>query len=892
MKIFLTAALIACVGLSGMAAKPFRGLQKYERGYLVGEKEKAKGSGELSISSNCLRPKGNRERPYPQKGDRLVVNPPTFTWPMADYKFPETFPVPPTDKMFGDYLTYDFQLCTTPDFTGETLVSRENLPLAMCNVHKPLAPGKWYWRYRVSGSEKWSATEVVTVKANVPELASPTAAEAAAMLPSAHPFILKPLNPESKPGNRDRRTLVKSLLKKANKAVKKSISDYDVKGQEIPATASESERSQIEKFRLRYRIEPMCRDIASLLTAYRLDPKPEYLDQAIALGDHVATHDAEKMYSMSDFSGARSMHALAEIIDVAGDKLGKKRIDSYTDFIGKVGRRIMATVMTENVGSADGILYAHFFQHTFNNMFTTAIIMMPHLDEARTWFDALYDIWLSRTPGGGFLADGVWPNGNIGYIHVNMGSMVENMLLYRNLFGVNLFEHPWYSNCADALAMVVPAGSAGDGFGDDSGQIPVRNSLRQDFAYILGTELGNPFAIDYARRLAGTPEGQPYMFTKDNFMEYRLESDTPAKGKKAFAGSVPHAAVFPETGIATMHTNLNDSTSNLFLAFRSSPFGVGSHGMAEQNSFNLCYGGLPIFYPTGYKITTTDKHYLLAHKNSRARNTFTVDGKTQAYSHSAYGWIPRFVDGQDITYALGDASHAYVPFDISALNWETVLRDCGSYTSEMGFIIKDEDNPQVKKFRRHVAMLRPGIIVIYDDLEADKDVTWTMHLNGLERSNMKLDKKHNVLTAATDNATAVATVTGSQAIRSELADSSIIRPFDWLNPQRGRPAKTFEAKQYHSTFENAKKCRRMRFLTIINVNDAQDDYSIVAELDPYKEARLEIVNKKTGESLLAGPTEGAGFAAGRRYPLSTVLRMPDGTIKETADRMPLMALPE
>lgn len=874
-----------------MSAKPFRGLQKYEKGYLVGENEKAKGTGELSISSSCLRPKGNRERPYPQKGDRLVVNPPTFTWPMADYKFPEKFPPPPTDKGFGDYLTYDFQLCANRDFSGETLVSRENLPLAMCNVHKPLAPGKWYWRYRVSGG-KWSKPEVVTVKANVPELASPSAAEAVAMLPASHPFIYTPLEATSKPANRDRRTLVKNLLRKADKAVNKSISDYDVKGQEIPATASESERSQIEKFRLRYRIEPMCRDITSLLTAYRLDAKPAYLDQAIKLADHVAGHDGEKMYAMSDFSGARSMTALAELIDVAGDKLGDKRLKEYTDFIAKVGRRIMSTVMTENVGSADGILYAHFFQHTFNNIFTTSIIMLPHLDEARGWFDALYDIWLSRTPGGGFLADGVWPNGNIGYIHVNMASMVENMLLYRKLFGVNLFEHPWYSNCADALAMVVPAGSAGDGFGDDSGQIPVKNSLRQDFAYILGTELGNPFAIDYARRLAGTPEGQPYMFTKDNFMEYRLESDTPAKGKKAFAGQVPQAAVFPETGIATMHTNINDTVSNLFLAFKSSPFGVGSHGMAEQNSFNLCYGGLPIFYPTGYKITTTDKHYLLAHKNSRARNTITVDGKTQAYSHSAYGWIPRFVDGEDITYVLGDASHAYVPFDISALNWETVLRDADAYTSENGFIIKDEDNPQVKKFRRHVAMLRPGIIVIYDDLEADKEVTWTLQLNGMQRSNMSLDKKHNVLTAATDNATAVATVTGSQAIRSELADSSIIRPFDWLNPQRGRPAKTFEAKQYHSTFENKEKSRGMRFLTVINVNNAPDDYSIKAELDPSKEARLEIVNKKTGETLLAGPSEGADYAGSRRYPLSTLLRLPDGTVKETADRLPLMALPE
>lgn len=138
-----------------------------------------------------------------------------------------------------------------------------------------------------------------------------------------------------------------------------------------------------------------------------------------------------------------------------------------------------------------------------------------------------------------------------------------------------------------------------------------------------------------------------------------------------------------------MNTDVLNASDNLFVSFRSSPFGSGSHGMAEQNSFNVSYKGKPIFYPTGYKVTTQDKHYLLAHKHSRARNTITVDGKTQAYSHSGYGWIARYLDGNDITYALGDASNAYIPFDQSALNWTTVLKNAQAYTSENGFILDD-----------------------------------------------------------------------------------------------------------------------------------------------------------------------------------------------------------
>lgn len=94
-------------------------------------------------------------------------------------------------------------------------------------------------------------------------------------------------------------------------------------------------------------------------------------------------------------------------------------------------------------------------------------------------------------------------------------------------------------------------------------------------------------------------------------MEYRFQHK-PHRVKPIDLKSIPQSAVFPQTGIVVMNTNLLDSASNVFVSFRSSPFGVGSHGLAEQNSFNLSYKGKPVFYPTGYKITTADKHYLLA----------------------------------------------------------------------------------------------------------------------------------------------------------------------------------------------------------------------------------------------------------------------------------------
>lgn len=877
----------------------FEGFKNFAEAYKVTEDEAVEGSGVKPLAMDCIRRKGNREFPYPTEGHELVTNPPLFTWPMADYEYPEIFPAPASEKTLEEYLHYDFQLGRNPDFSDA--LTANDLALPFYNHHSALAPGKWYWRYRVQGRE-WSETYCVDVPVSTPLYESPAAAEALTMLPEAHPRVFARATLGARP-TADQKALLRVLRKKAATAFSKAPADYKVKGQEIPASASDSERKQIMRFHLRYEFEAVCSSVEDLLTVYRVEENEEYMTKALALADYIASQDPVQMFLTADFTGAKAMSTLAMVYDLAYGRLSAQQKAAYENFISAVASRLLAHCLSENIGSAEGILYAHFFQHTFCDLFRTSIAMKGHIAEASTWFKMLYDIWLSRTPGGGFLADGVWPNGNIGYIHVNMESMVTNYLLFKDLFHVNIFAHPWYANCANALAYTMPVNSAGDGFGDDSERIVLENVLRADFAFILGQELDNRFALDYAYALSGQNPAKPYIFSKANFMEYRLQHKQ-HEVRAATSYEVPQSAVFPQTGIAVMNRDVLNTDNNVFISFRSSPFGVGSHGLAEQNSFNISYKGKPLFYPTGYKITTADKHYLLCNKHSRARNTITVDGKTQAYSHSAYGWIARYLDSKDITYVLGDASKAYVPFDKSAINWITVLKEAGAYTSENGFILSDEDNPRVKTFRRHLAFLRPNIVVVYDELEAEKDVTWTFQLNGRERANMSLDG--SVLLADTDNCDAQASVFASSSLRTELIDTNYVKPFDWLNPQRGRPAKTFETHQYHARFENAEKCSKMRFLAVIEIDESNamhfsrlklnskgefriGSYRIKAEMNSSRPAMLEIKNTATGAYLLYGNNGKKPLEKIRRYSHSTLMYAPETGWQESADRHPLMS---
>jgi len=903
-KITLSAVLFSSVQTVYAQSDPaqlFKGFTQFSDAYKVRGSEAGNGSGIKMLSLNAIRQQGNREFPYPTKGHELIANPPIFTWPMADYEYPKTFPEALSDKKLDEYQRYDFQLARSKSFSDKATVTATGLRMPFYNNHKSLTPGTWYWRYRVAGKQ-WSQIFEIDILPGIPKFESPKEDVALKMIPSQHPRVFKTLS--IKTPTADQRNLIAQYKSKADAILGKKVEAYKVKGEEIPATATKQERDQILKFRLRYEVEGIGTDIENLLMAYEITHGDKYLDKALSLAKYIASLDGVEMYQAADFSASKSMSTLAMAYDMAYDKISAGDRKQYEKFMTSVARLVVGEALNENIGSADGILSEHFFQHTFYDAFVTAMVMKDHVPEANVWFNMLYNIWLSRSPGGGFLADGVWSNGNMGYMHVNMESMVGNFLLFRDLFKVNIFSHPYYINCANSLAYTVPIQSAGDGFGDGSDEWNQLNKLRSGFAYILGQEQNNAFAINYAYKISNQSLDSVYRFKDGGFSAYRLQHQ-PKKILPLDWKDIPQSVVFPQSGIAVMNTDVLNVKNNLFLSFYSSPFGVGSHGLAEQNSFNIVYKGKPLFYPTGYRITTQDKHYLLAQKHSRARNTITVDGKTQGYAQSDYGWLPRYLDGENISYVMGDASNAYKKMDSTVVNWITVLKNANIYDAKNGFIINKEDDPKVNKFRRHLVLLHPNIVVVYDELEAQKPVSWTFQLNGLQRANMSLNPKDQSLVANTDNGDASVYVFGSIPIEKSLVDSSFVKPFDWLNPQRGRPAKKFDKQQFHYKVENATKSKQMRFLAIIQIDESNalsfinvqpdakgnvtiGDYVINGQLDLKQEARLEIENKSTGEYLLYGPSNGAIKAQPRKFSRSTILINKIKGFQESIDRYPMM----
>jgi hypothetical protein len=158
-------------------------------------------------------------------------------------------------------------------------------------------------------------------------------------------------------------------------------------------------------------------------------------------------------------------------------------------------------------------------------------------------------------------------------------------------------------------------------------------------------------------------------------------------------------AVFRGVGWAALHSDLADPDQDLFVAFKSSPYGGVSHSYADQNSFAILKGGLALARPGGsrYPQHGTPFHTKYT-QQTVAQNSLLVDGKGQINRDaSAGGQIVAFESKPHIGYVCGDAVAAY--------------------------------GDRLTRFRRHVILVRPSLVCIVDDLVSPKPAQyqWLMH---------------------------------------------------------------------------------------------------------------------------------------------------------------------
>lgn len=750
----------------------------------------------------------DRKAPYPQQEHIIYVNPAPLLVPSAMKQ--------------SDFL--QFNLSKDKNFKDETGILSKPVPWCVFNPHQILSAGTWYWRFRsVSKSGEnmpWSKAYRFNVTDDTPQFVTPPFSTFLKNIPKEYPRIYCFLNEN---------------MEQARKGVR-SHPEFEYMIDDLRDALSANYTTDTHPYK---HISLMAGYCDNLNTAYQLLQRDVYAKKMVENVRCLLSAKLDPKFIDNDFNAGELVYTLACTYENCLDR-----------FTGQEQKQIEETIMDvisyyyhkRLLGHEENKFFdEHIWQFTFRQFLQGALVMYDKYPFAKEYLEYSYELWTSRAPASGFNRDGAWHNG-ANYFSANAVSLCYVATLFSHLTGTDFMQHPWYQNVGLAMTYTWQPESLSAGFGDGHEKMnskPLR--IRSAFADFIARTTGDPYATWYSS------VNDRYK-TESETRLYRMASGKQRPAKAEFPVDAPKAAWFKDCGEMIANSDLKNYKKNISLSFHSSPFGSGNHTHSNQNAFNLHYGGEAIYHAVGHYMSFADPHNLLSYRHTRAHNTLLVDGIGQPFTPRAYGYIMRMFNGEHISYALGDASNAYCGISEIRLWKNSFVAHKLEQSPENGF-----GETPLKKYRRHIFLLHPNKVVIYDELEAEKEVRWDWLLH----SPVKFDIDEATATLMTENKEkkfrSVAQLFSEQPCSISQTDQFAAAPNEKL-AQRGEDFTN--PWSLTASFGPGKK---NRILTIIQVkaegHQAVEivrtdghfqcgDWIIEAELNAKQPARLSIRNTK------------------------------------------------
>ncbi len=752
-----------------------------------------------------------RETPFPLNGATVTQNPPALMWPD---QFPHLGPVLDgvEEIEHKPHVTYKIRLSQDPKFKKEVIETTRHW--AFFNPFRTLKSGKWYWQYAyINGNkETWSDILHFTISPQASTFNPPSLEFLLQKLPQYHPRVL--LDKKDWENFRIRNAKNKEAqwyIKRAQKAIQSPLKHIQ---EEIDTTKLSSLDNSVQRksYLIRESRKIVDREeanIEALVRSYLLTQDNIYYKAAISRITEILSWKHSR-YFAGDFNSS----VLLSICTLG--------YDSFYDLMSKNEKKILLEGIRENgkqffeefVNHLENrIADNHVWQMTLRILTMAAFTTYGDLPEANIWVDYCYNMWVARFPG--LNDDGAWHNGD-SYFHVNIRTLIEIPAFYSRITGFDFFSDPWYNGSALYTIYHQLPGSMSAGHGNSHENMKKPNGSRVGYADALARECNNSYAADYVKKVL---EREPDILKKSflgksgDLTWYRLTTHKQLPQNSPGLAELPHTKVFPQTGLVTMHTHPDKTEENAMLSFRSSPYGSTSHALANQNAFNTFYGGQPIFYSSGHRTGFTDDHCMYSYRNTRAHNTILADGMGQKIGTEGYGWIPRFYEGNNISYFIGDASNAYG--EVTSPLWLERARLSGTkFSPENGW-----DKNKVKTYRRHVAKLGDsGLFVIYDELEGTEPITWTFLLHTVTNPmDIKKNISYTLVKGENKTGTSDAYILSSHPIDIKQSDEFFSPAINWLNKTDAN-GKRIEYKNHWHFSATTPKTKKARFLTIIDTH--------------------------------------------------------------------------
>ncbi len=606
----------------------------------------------------------------PEDGAVVALNPPSLSWVHE-----------------AAAVSYEVQWAGNPEFTGAHSVS--GVPWSVYTHHAPLAPGRYWWRYRIIGREEkpsaWSRARSFVVPASATVFPAPTLEELRRRIPRGHPRLF--VRAEDLPRLREwarggGRAAYQKLIARAEELHKAEPTPEP----SVRASAGDPETRQ---FWWSNRVQTIraLQEAEILSFAWLMTQEERFGQAARRFTLKLASWDPDgpTNFKLNCEAAKPMLHRLARAYDWAWPLFTEQERARIRAVL---LRRALDAWSSGEVRQGVGHLNQPYNSHgnrTWHKLAENAIATLGETPESERFleyavakFFAAYPVWSDD--------DGGWHEG-LSYFAGYMSKAAWWIEVARVALGIDGFKKPFFAHFGDYALYSAPPGSPDLGFGDLAHRPPgpgwsfmhyfVRRTRNPYWAWWLEAwkipeEIGEP-VLDF---LWG--EGDP------------VASRPPAE--------LAPSRVFRGTGVAVLNTTLLSSADNVQLRFKASPMGRWSHGLEPHNSFTLNAYGVPLLVNCNYRDLYGSPFHRGWVWGTRAHNAVLVNGEGQKPRSADLGgrilhW--QFQDGLD--YVAGDATASY--------------------------------EGRLTRAVRHVVFVKPDLIVLADELAAPRPSTyqWMLH---------------------------------------------------------------------------------------------------------------------------------------------------------------------
>ncbi|MEQ7801003.1 DUF4962 domain-containing protein [Pedobacter sp. ASV1-7] len=753
------------------------------------------------IDTGMLHPR-IREWAYPVNRVEVADDSPVLLWPGVK----------------GKTVKYKVLLSRDSLFKNNLIAGNEQR-WAVYPLHQSLKPGRWFWKYassdKAGGKWKWSPVYDFIVKKQAKNVGvSPAIATILEKGKAAHPRLWgMNKNAEAFYINNKQNPEAKSFISASTKLIGQPLPEEKPTRPRDTTGMNALQRKQMIEFMYHGFGEKVGAPIRNLCIAFQLTKDDRFIKEAIKQAVHVAKMNPDGYATRDDFNNGNILESIAWLYDAGFKYLTASEKSLLKHTIAVRGQRIYEDLPNRfELQMCDN----HVWQHILRNFSIAAVAVANDLPEADEWLTYVYEVWSARFPVLGS-TDGGWHEGN-GYFRTHYETLIYLPELFGNISGMDYFKQTWMKNLPYYMLYSYPPNSTSTAVGDMHENLAGTVKMQAKFAEALALKVDNPFLNWYVAEIRKT---KPEFFKgTDDFVLFRLLNYNPKSIKPLSApNTLAKGRVFKDIGLVAMHSNLADPSKNLGSYLMSNPFGAAGHGHAAQNAFTINYNGKKVFGGTGFYSNFSDAHNLLDYRSSRAYNTILADSLGQRIGEDGYGWIPRFMTGNRIQYALGDASNAYG--NVTTDFWLDRFKQIGLKADKSS----GYGDSGVKLYRRHMLQLDSNYVILYDELEAVKPVKWTsqMHspfmmdgktISGASEQSFKL--KTNLAHVST-------TVYAHTPLKLVLHDKYNFPAKNWKGKTDDEGNIIEFTNQWHAGITTVNPLRTNRFLTVIQLKDKTVD---------------------------------------------------------------------